>query len=715
MTDRFRHTNQRVFRSQRGGKVVLLAMVFLLLMAILMAFVGNTGHAVNQKMELQQSADAVSFSSAIAMARGLNTVTACNHLTGEATAICVFHEAFGGPEMRLRLSVNTPQNSQFNSTIRAAAQSAPISLVPSIYVPIPLTNIDRRIVDFVTRRTSPPNDEQKAFATLYDARMTLKRELAMLLLVKSFANLAFLVPPPFGYVSAAAGYVAHIAATSQIVLIGKEWLLLDVLEQYAVVASPVQVTALEQQLVPLLTQFAGEVAGIDMTAAASSNPASSSPTGNRNKGLAILELDRMATDVAEQHQAETVVLPREQDRRLPLTAEPNPSMSGRQGEWPKGWGTDEAVALPSISRDLDRVKRNADRSQRKLQIRIENLERNVDRLQELKKEIEDKAENEELTDQQQADFDAEIESGSQLIQEYEQEILDLEKANEEIRSQRASLEALAIGNGRSQNLSLKHIPQKMSPDQERWTQWTRATVPNLDVLRAPVLGLMKAQLRKSRAAEHFEKWTNRYALVKAWQFRSGYQLRKTGKSSAAWESTGNPLALLVLDGTFSDDLPRKGREEWTGTTRAARQLVEDKFTLLAWSHREYAPIFAEVVFPETQNRPLGAFSHAMVYNANEQSAGAAKSDQQPTVGWDTLNWDPELDAVPEWGATGATPSVSWPWELLRGIPNRAKAKLNWQAKLIPLTQSKLEAASRSNDINRETMEFVIDHASLFRH
>jgi hypothetical protein len=38
-----------------------------------------------------------------------------------------------------------------------------------------------------------------------------------------------------------------------------------------------------------------------------------------------------------------------------------------------------------------------------------------------------------------------------------------------------------------------------------------------------LLAKLLDQLEKSKAAEHYEKWTNRYTLVKAWQFRSGYR------------------------------------------------------------------------------------------------------------------------------------------------------------------------------------------------
>ncbi len=50
------------------------------------------------------------------------------------------------------------------------------------------------------------------------------------LLVNTIANLGFFVPPPWGYISAAIAYAAHIYADVQIVEIGKEWFILQGIE-----------------------------------------------------------------------------------------------------------------------------------------------------------------------------------------------------------------------------------------------------------------------------------------------------------------------------------------------------------------------------------------------------------------------------------------------------------------------------------------------------
>ena len=81
----------------------------------------------------------------------------------------------------------------------------------------------------------------------------------------------------------------------------------------------------------------------------------------------------------------------------------------------------------------------------------------------------------------------------------------------------------------------------MNQAEERYTQWVRATFPYVDSFRAPSLkkfsdpSMLSMGLNRSGFSKHFEKWTNRYTLTKAWQFRSGARFVKTGDTSAEWQ------------------------------------------------------------------------------------------------------------------------------------------------------------------------------------
>ena len=188
----------RNMHADENGKVSLLASLLMLALVALAGLIGNTGHAAKEKLETQNAADSISYSSALWMARGMNALTATNHMLGEATAIASVHEAFGGPELELGIKRNTRENTALDNIIRTLAISAPVT--PSLYTPPPIPSLDRRVVKFVTDQTSPSNGQMTAFASIYDSRMALKRQLAVILPAKSFANLGFYVIPPLSLI-----------------------------------------------------------------------------------------------------------------------------------------------------------------------------------------------------------------------------------------------------------------------------------------------------------------------------------------------------------------------------------------------------------------------------------------------------------------------------------------------------------------------------------
>ena len=65
----------------------------------LVVFVGGVAERVNEKIDVQNAADAAAYSNSLWMARGMNAVTTSNHLMGELTALCIIHESFGALEI----------------------------------------------------------------------------------------------------------------------------------------------------------------------------------------------------------------------------------------------------------------------------------------------------------------------------------------------------------------------------------------------------------------------------------------------------------------------------------------------------------------------------------------------------------------------------------------------------------------------------------------
>ena len=106
------------FHGDESGKISLLASMLMLVLIALAGLIGNTGHVAKEKLEAQNAADSIAYSSSLWMARGMNSVTATNHMLGEATAMSAVHEAFGGPELDLSIKRNTTENQTLNSIIK---------------------------------------------------------------------------------------------------------------------------------------------------------------------------------------------------------------------------------------------------------------------------------------------------------------------------------------------------------------------------------------------------------------------------------------------------------------------------------------------------------------------------------------------------------------------------------------------------------------------
>src|SRR4051812_29877000 len=81
------------------GMVSLVTVVAVVFGVVLIGLVFNVGTIVIQKIEVQGAADAVAESSAVVSARGMNSITATNHLMGEVMSLVVLHEAVGGKKL----------------------------------------------------------------------------------------------------------------------------------------------------------------------------------------------------------------------------------------------------------------------------------------------------------------------------------------------------------------------------------------------------------------------------------------------------------------------------------------------------------------------------------------------------------------------------------------------------------------------------------------
>lgn len=698
--------------SHPPGKITLIALVFLVAIVLLMGFVGNVGHVTTQKLELQNAADSVAFSTALWQARSMNCITACNHIVGEATALCVLHEAIGGPELRLGLKKNTQENQTLSRRIQSLRRAAPMGRLPSPYVPPPLTRLDAKLIDFVARQTTTGDSAGLTeFATLYDSRMTLKREISGWLMAKSLANLAFLVPPPVGYVPAIAAIATHVTASVNIALCGKEWLYLRAFAVYARAASPVQERILARELLPALTEFSGTVAGLSYENGDSSRQDSSL-------------MATSALQTAEELWSEFNVegcLPPEDQLSLPVEYEPPPQSSQADSSWYENagqpaWGSDEPSISQSLTENLDDIESNLNKSVRQLRSDAAELDDHLDELNQLADEVRRAADT--VSSSALPAYRNEIRKLDELIAETRSQIDRFKQRADQIEAEKAALvendgdDAI----GKSQNLSLEHLPANLPAQTEVDSQWIQATMPPLDQLRAPILGLMQKHLKKSKAAEHYEKWTNRYALIAAWRFRSGQRLKRSSQTTADWSVAAEPMGLLVLVGSYADDVSRKGSESWRERSTSSQQKAEALFTVLSMSHRSYKPLFSPTIFEAPNSNGVTTFALGMLYGATPRSQ--TSPNYQPELGWDTLAWHAGGSGVAKWGSPANVASAAWPWEVFNNSAGQSLVKLNWQAKLMPVTKSSLENSPTTTDLQsaqQAAVDLAIEYSEFLKH
>lgn len=95
MARRSRRYAERIHADERG-MLSMVNVVTVMLGVLLIIFVMNVGHVTYEKVEMQNAADAAAYTGALWEARGMNAITATNHVIGEMISLVIVHEAVGG-------------------------------------------------------------------------------------------------------------------------------------------------------------------------------------------------------------------------------------------------------------------------------------------------------------------------------------------------------------------------------------------------------------------------------------------------------------------------------------------------------------------------------------------------------------------------------------------------------------------------------------------
>ncbi len=98
-TTTVRYCPPRDLHAEEEGMLSLASLFVVLAFLVLIGLMANVGLTTSRKLETQNAADSVAYSGAVEMARGMNSVTAVNHLIGELMAMVVLIHTLGGDEL----------------------------------------------------------------------------------------------------------------------------------------------------------------------------------------------------------------------------------------------------------------------------------------------------------------------------------------------------------------------------------------------------------------------------------------------------------------------------------------------------------------------------------------------------------------------------------------------------------------------------------------
>ena len=223
------------------------------------------------------------------------------------------------------------------------------------------------------------------------------------------------------------------------------------------------------------------------------------------------------------------------------------------------------------------------------------------------------------------------------------------------------------------------------------SQLIRATYPWVRKWRFNINLAFSVGAPTSRASDGFIKWTNRYARQSSHWLRTDTgnnfdsELTVINRRDGSTGEKGMGIQLYVVKEL--NNSAGKGDEVWNKSGLAGTIKADEIFSCMGFARSEPPTVMSRRFFRQENPRGIMCYSQAMIYNANSQQASSSGGDFQPAVGWDTLAWDHDQQRVREWE------NPNFFERLLDFSPmlpeNEPKIKLNWQAKLTPVTVYKM--------------------------
>ncbi len=219
---------------------------------------------------------------------------------------------------------------------------------------------------------------------------------------------------------------------------------------------------------------------------------------------------------------------------------------------------------------------------------------------------------------------------------------------------------------------------------EQRSQLMRATYPWVAYWRADIRRFFRNWCTLSKATDYYLNWTNRYSLQACeWlrHERQNYNAQLTvvnhGRSGSGDGKNGHDIKLFVMVGLNEQNVDKSQEKwnDWNNKTQATGK-AEALFVHMGFAKLESPKVSAPAFFRQENPDGVVALSQSMVYSANKQQRPAGtpgNGQRQAEVGWDTLNW--VANAIE--------------YKTNRDLSSPPRIRLNWHAKLTPVTLSKL--------------------------
>lgn len=204
------------------------------------------------------------------------------------------------------------------------------------------------------------------------------------------------------------------------------------------------------------------------------------------------------------------------------------------------------------------------------------------------------------------------------------------------------------------------------------SQLTRAAYPWVNNWRHPLLDAMRTWLFLARSAHYYRHYSDLFTYQKVLELKSSKDIDKG-------------IQLYVL----KDYTPnQKGTERWARSSGSQR--ADELFCLTGFGLRDAPRRFAPTIYRSENDDGIMAFAQGMVYNANAQTPSAGLGPAQADVGWDTLNWRSRVPEIESKETIGEYKKGNWDrWSFGTVAENhfgRPEIRLNWQAKLVPVSK-----------------------------